>query len=88
MDLMIQFPGNRVVPRNVLAQSLNSSWVQRLNKARRHSFPIGRRSNIFSISNNMAIGTEYKTNDCRELTILFSNTDQTGMNPHGARNVI
>ena len=36
----------------------------------------------------MAIGIEYSTIDCRELTILISNTEQTGMNPHGARNVI
>ena len=36
----------------------------------------------------MAIGMEYNTNDDSELTILTSTTEQTGMNPHRARNVI
>ena len=40
------------------------------------------------MSNNMAIGTEYRTMDCKELTILNSVTEQTGMSSHGARNVI
>ena len=56
--------------------------------ARRHSWPIGRWHNNFNISNNMAIGTEYRTIDCKELTILISNADQTGMSSHGARNGI
>ena len=73
---------------NVLAQSLNSSWVQRLKKARRQSLPIGVCHNIFRASNSMAIGIEYNTNDDNELTILISNTEQTGMNSHRARNVI
>ena len=50
--------------------------------------PIGRRSNIFRDSNNMAIGIVYSTIDCNELTILISVTEQTGMNSHKARNVI
>ena len=73
---------------SVRAQALSSSWVQRLNMARRHSWPIGRWHNIFNISNNMAIGTEYKTMDCKELTILTGLTDQTGMSSHRARNGI
>ena len=36
----------------------------------------------------MAIGIEYNTIDCSELTILTSTTEQTGMNPHKARNVL
>ena len=56
--------------------------------ARRHSLPIGRRSNIFKASNNIAIGMVYSTNEDSELTILNSVTEQTGMNPHRARNVI
>ena len=44
--------------------------------------------NIFRASNNMAIGIEYNTNDDSELTILNSVTEQTGMNPHRAPNVI
>ena len=40
------------------------------------------------MSNRIAIGTENKTIDCKELTILNSVTDQTGMSSHGARNVI
>ena len=61
---------------NVLTQSRNSSWVHRLNRARRQSLPIGRWCSIFNISNNMAIGTEYSTIDCKELTILNSITEQ------------
>ena len=71
-----------------MAQSLNSSWVQRLKKARRQSLLRGVCHNNFRASNSMAIGMEYNTNDCRELTILISVTEQTGMNPHRARNVI
>ena len=73
---------------NVLAQFRNSSWVHRLNRARNNSWPIGRWWRIFNISINMAMGTENNTIDCKELTILNSNTDQTGMSSHGARNVI
>ena len=62
--------------------------MQRLKKARRHSLLRGVCHNIFNASNNMAIGIEYKTNEDKELTILISVTDQTGMNPHGARNVL
>ena len=42
MDLVVQFPGDRVVHGSVLAQALNSSWVQRLKRARKQSWPIGR----------------------------------------------
>ena len=86
MDLMIQFPGWS--HGNVFAKSLSSSWVHLLNRARRQSLPIGMRYNIFNMSNNMAIGTEYRTIDCSELTILISVTEQTRMSPHGARNVL
>ena len=64
---------------NVLAHSLNSSWVQRLSMARRHSLPIGRLCNSFIMSNRIAIGTEYNTNDCSELTILTAPLNKTGM---------
>ena len=67
---------------SVLAKSLSCSWVQRRNRARRQSRLIGRCHRIFSKSNNIAIGTEYNTNDCSELTILTSTTEQSGMNPH------
>ena len=50
--------------------------------------PIGRCHRVFNISKRIAIGTEYNTMDDSELTILISVTEQTGMNPHGARNVI
>ena len=64
---------------NVLAQFLSSSWVQRLNMARRHSLPIGRLCNSFNMSKRIVIGTVYSTMDCSELTILTSNTEQGGM---------
>ena len=67
---------------SVLAKSLSCSWVQCRNRARRQSRLIGRCHRIFSKSNNIAIGTEYNTNDCSELTILTSTTEQSGMNPH------
>ena len=73
---------------NVLAQFRNSSWVHRLNRARKHSWPIGRWCRILSISIRTAIGTENNTIDWSELTILNINTDQIGMSSHGARNVI
>ena len=73
---------------NVLAQSRNSSWVQRRNSARNNSWPMGRWWRIFSMSINMAMGTENSTIDCSEFTILNSLTDQTGMSSHGARNGI
>ena len=41
-----------------------------------------------NISNRIAMGTEYNTNDCSEFTMLNSNTEQSGMSQHGARNVI
>ena len=56
--------------------------------ARRHSLPIGRCHKVFNMSNKIAMGTEYNTIDCKELTILTSTTEQTGMNPHRARNVL
>ena len=31
------------------------------------------------MSNRIAIGTEYRTIDCKEFTILNSNTEQIGM---------
>ena len=64
---------------SVLAQSLSSSWVHRRNMARRHSLPIGRLCNSFNISNKIAIGTEYSTIDCKELTILTATLNKTGM---------
>ena len=64
---------------NVLAQFLSSSWVHRRNMARRHSLPIGRLWRIFNMSNKIVIGTENSTMDCNELTILNSNTEQSGM---------
>ena len=64
---------------SVLAQSLNCSWVHRRNGARRQSRLIGRCHRVFNKSNNMAMGTEYNTMDCKELTILTSNTEQSGM---------
>ena len=62
--------------------------MQRLKKARRQSLLKGVCHNIFRASNSMAIGMEYNTNEDNELTILNSVTEQTGMNPHRARNVI
>ena len=56
--------------------------------ARRQSLPNGRCHRVFNMSNNIAMGTEYSTIDDNELTILTSTTEQTGMNPHGARNVL
>ena len=70
---------------NVLAQALNSLWVQRLNRARWHSFPIGRWCSILSMSNNMAMGTEYSTIDCSELTILNNVTEQKWNEPNLVR---
>ena len=64
---------------NVLAQFLNSSCVQRLSMARRHSLPIGSLWSNFSMSNRMAIGTVYNTNDCSEFTILTAPLNKTGM---------
>ena len=61
---------------SVLAQALNSSWVHLLKRALKHSWPIGRWCRILSMSNRTAIGTEYSTMDCKELTILNSVTDQ------------
>ena len=55
---------------SVLAHALSSSWVQRLNRARKHSWPIGRWCSIFNMSKRIAIGTENKTIDWSELTIL------------------
>ena len=49
---------------------------------------MGRWWRIFSISINIAMGTENNTMDCKELTILNSNADQTGMSSHRARNEI
>ena len=71
-----------------MAQSRSSSWVQRLKKARRQSLLRGVCHINFRALNNMAIGMEYKTIDDNELTILISNTEQTGMSPHRARNLI
>ena len=88
MDLVVEFPGNGWSQGSVLAQSLNSSWVHRLKKARRQSLLKGMCHKVIRASNNMAIGIEYKTIDDNEPTILTSNTEQTGMNPHRARNVI
>ena len=45
----------------------------------------GARSSTYQTT---AIGTENNTMDCSELTILKSVTEQTGMSPHGARNMI
>ena len=49
---------------------------------------MGRWWRIFNISINIAIGTENSTIDCKELTILISLMDQTGMSSHGARDGI
>ena len=70
---------------NVLAQFLNSSCVQRRNMARRHSLPIGSLCNSFSMSKRIAIGTEYSTMDCNELTILISTTEQNWNELHQVR---
>ena len=47
--------------------------------ARRHSLSIGSLCNSFNISKRIAIGTEYNTNDCSELTILTATLNKTGM---------
>ena len=49
---------------------------------------MGRWWRIFNMSIKIAIGTENSTMDCKELTILNSLTDQTGMSSHRARNGI
>ena len=59
-----------------------------LKKARRPSLLRGVCHNIFRALNSMAIGMEYNTIEDNELTILNSVTEQTGMNPHRARNVL
>ena len=49
---------------------------------------MGRWWRIFNISISMAMGTVNNTMDCKELTMLNGNTDQTGMSSQRTRNMI
>ena len=77
MDLMIEFLGDRVVPRQGFGPS-SQLFVGASLKQGAETF----------MSNNMAMGTEYNTRAWSEFTILARTTDQSGMSQHGARNVI
>ena len=86
MDLMVEFPGDRVVPWQRFGP--RSQFFMSTASKQRTETLMAHRQVVQDQTNNMAIGTENSTIDCKELTILNNNTDQIGMSPHGARNVI
>ena len=88
MDLMIQAPGNGVVPRQhfgpVPQFLMGTSSEQGGQTFLAHREVM----QLLQHANRIASGTEYSTIDCSEFTILTSTTEQSGMSPHWVRNVI